>query len=91
MSVANLEAPSAKGRVAVLARFGEASIPPPGTLLQEDDVLHVVIAADNAAAARGGAAPQRGIALMNVIIAGAGSVGRYMAGQLQDSGHERDA
>src|SRR4051812_50157097 len=24
---------------------------------------------------------------MNVIIAGAGSVGRYMAGQLQDSGH----
>ena len=56
-------------------------------LLQEDDVLHVVIPADNAAAARGGTAPQRGIALMNVIIAGAGSVGRYMAGQLQDSGH----
>ena len=25
---------------------------------------------------------------MNVIIAGAGSVGRYMAGQLQNSGHD---
>ena len=24
---------------------------------------------------------------MNIIIAGGGSVGRYMAGQLQDSGH----
>jgi trk system potassium uptake protein TrkA len=48
MSVANIEA-SANGRVAVLARFGEATIPPPATLLQEDDVLHVVIPADNAA------------------------------------------
>ena len=47
-SVANIET-SAKGRVVVLARFGEATIPPPGTLLQEDDVLHIVIPADNAA------------------------------------------
>lgn len=47
MSVADVEASTA-GRVAVLARFGEASIPPASTLLQEDDVLHVVIPADNA-------------------------------------------
>jgi trk system potassium uptake protein TrkA len=47
-SVANIET-SAKGRVVVLARFGAATIPPPGTLLQEDDVLHIVIPADNAA------------------------------------------
>lgn len=46
LSVANLEA-SAAVRVGVLGRFGEASIPPPGTLLQEDDVLQVLVAADN--------------------------------------------
>jgi trk system potassium uptake protein TrkA len=45
MSVAELES-SAEVRVAILGRFGEASIPPPGTLLQEDDVLQVVVAAD---------------------------------------------
>ena len=48
MSVANVEA-ATLGRVAVLARFGAATIPPPATLLQEDDVLHIVIPADNAA------------------------------------------
>jgi trk system potassium uptake protein len=48
MSVADLEASTA-GRVAVLGRFGKASIPAPATLLQEDDVVHVVIATDNAA------------------------------------------
>jgi trk system potassium uptake protein len=48
MSIADLEASTA-GRVAVLGRFGNASIPAPATLLQEDDVVHVVIASDNAA------------------------------------------
>jgi trk system potassium uptake protein TrkA len=48
VSVANLEA-ACVGRVVVLGRFGEASIPAPGVLLQEDDVVHVVISADNAA------------------------------------------
>jgi trk system potassium uptake protein len=48
LSVANVEAASS-GRVAVMGRFGEASIPTPGTLLQEDDVLHVVIPADSGA------------------------------------------
>jgi trk system potassium uptake protein len=47
-SVGNVETSSA-GRVAVLSRFGEATIPTPGTLLQEDDVLHVVVPADHAA------------------------------------------
>ncbi|HEX2785572.1 MAG TPA: TrkA family potassium uptake protein [Ilumatobacteraceae bacterium] len=48
MSIAELEA-STSGRVAVLGRFGQASIPAPAMLLQEDDVVHVVIASDNAA------------------------------------------
>ena len=48
MSVGTVES-SSEGRVVVLGRFGEASIPAPATLLQEDDVLHVVLAADNAA------------------------------------------
>ena len=36
-------------RKVVLGRFGEATIPPSGTLLQEDDVLHVVLPADQSA------------------------------------------
>jgi trk system potassium uptake protein TrkA len=48
ISVSKLES-AAAGRVVVLGRFGEASIPSPATLLQEDDVVHVVISADNAA------------------------------------------
>jgi trk system potassium uptake protein len=47
MSVAKLETMSG-GRVVVLVRFGESSIPPLATLLQEDDVLHVVVPADSA-------------------------------------------
>jgi trk system potassium uptake protein len=35
-----------QGRVAVLSRCGESSVPVPGTLLQEDDILHVVVPAD---------------------------------------------
>jgi trk system potassium uptake protein TrkA len=46
-SVSSIETAST-GRVVVLGRFGEASIPSPSVLLQEDDVLHVVIPADNA-------------------------------------------
>ena len=46
-SIADIESASS-GRVVVLGRFGDASIPPPGTLLQEDDVLHVVVPADKA-------------------------------------------
>jgi trk system potassium uptake protein len=48
MSVGTIEA-ACQGRVVVLGRFGESSIPSPATLLQEDDVMHVVLAADNSA------------------------------------------
>jgi trk system potassium uptake protein TrkA len=48
ISVSKLES-AAAGRVVVLGRFGESSIPSPAVLLQEDDVVHVVISADNAA------------------------------------------
>jgi trk system potassium uptake protein len=47
-SVSSIEK-SFQGRVAVLSRFGESTIPAPATLLQEDDVLHVVVSADKAA------------------------------------------
>jgi len=40
---------SIQGRIAVLSRCGESSVPAPATLLQEDDVLQVVVAADQAA------------------------------------------
>ena len=40
---------SSKGRVVVLSRVGEATIPSPATLLQEDDVLHVVLPAEGSA------------------------------------------
>ncbi len=43
-SIASLEAATA-GRVALLHRFGETSIPAGSVLLQEDDELHVVVAA----------------------------------------------
>lgn len=43
-SIATLEA-ATSGRVALLHRFGETTIPSVATLLQEDDQLHVVIAA----------------------------------------------
>ena len=48
MTVGNVET-SSQGRVVVLGRFGTASIPTSGTLLQEDDVIHVVVPADQAA------------------------------------------
>ena len=48
MTVANIDA-ATSGRVVVLGRCGEASIPSGSMLLQEDDALHVVIPADNAA------------------------------------------
>jgi trk system potassium uptake protein TrkA len=47
MPVSTLESGCA-GRVALLGRFGETSIPASTTLLQEDDVLHIVIPAHGA-------------------------------------------
>jgi trk system potassium uptake protein TrkA len=48
ISVGSIES-SSQGRVVVLSRCGEATVPAPATLLQEDDVLHVVVSADQAA------------------------------------------
>jgi len=45
LSIASLEVAS-NGRVGVLSRFGQASIPAPSALLQEDDVLQIVVPAD---------------------------------------------
>jgi trk system potassium uptake protein len=47
-SVSSIES-SFQGRVAVLSRGGESTIPASATLLQEDDVLHVVVSADHTA------------------------------------------
>ncbi len=45
-SVTTLEA-AVSGRVALLHRFGETTIPAPTALLQEDDQIHVIVAAGN--------------------------------------------
>jgi trk system potassium uptake protein len=47
-SVKSIES-SFQGRVVVLSRCGESTIPASATLLQEDDVLHVVVSADQTA------------------------------------------
>lgn len=47
-SVGTIESES-QGRVVVMGRVGESTIPTPGTLLQEDDVLHVVVSAEQSA------------------------------------------
>lgn len=43
-SITRLEG-AVSGRVALLHRFGDTSIPTPTTLLQEDDQIHVIVAA----------------------------------------------
>lgn len=47
MSIGSLES-SLEGRVVVLSRSGESSIPASAVLLQQDDVLQVVVSADRA-------------------------------------------
>ena len=47
-SVGEFEAASG-GRVTLLGRFGESSIPAPSVLLQEDDLLQVMVAVDKTA------------------------------------------
>ena len=77
-------------RVAFLTRLGEGMIPGPETVLQEGDLLHVLARASRHGRHRGhprpGTAP-RG-ALMRVAIAGAGKVGRSIAAELTENGHE---
>ena len=75
-------------RIAFVDRLGQAFVPEPGTVLQE-----------GRRAARGGPGerhgPDRGglrhagrRALMRIAIAGAGAVGRSIAGELLENGHE---
>ena len=76
-------------RVAFLTRLGEAVLPTSQTVLQEGDLVHVMMRTDEidkveAAFAEG---PEEG-ALMRVAIAGAGAVGRSIAGELLENGHE---
>jgi trk system potassium uptake protein len=47
-SIAEFETVS-RGRVALMGRFGDSSIPSPSTLLQEDDMLQVIIEVDRTA------------------------------------------
>ena len=75
-------------RVAFIDRLGQAFVPEPGTVLQEGDVLHVVAKENDLeriAAAFVGAGRR---ALMRIAIAGAGAVGRSIAGELLENGHE---
>ena len=81
---------TAGGRVAFLTRLGEGLVPGPDTVYQEGDLVHIVIreteledAQKRARRAAGG-----GAALMRVVIAGAGSVGRSIARELLANGHD---
>ena len=86
---------AARARVAFITRLGEAMLPGPGTVLQEGDVPARDRDGERPGAHLRGVRPQRagqvageGIALMRVAIAGAGAVGRSIAGELLDNGHE---
>ncbi len=78
-------------RVAFLTRLGEAILPSSQTVLQEGDLVHVMMRTDEidrveAAFAKG--PEEGGRSLMRVAIAGAGAVGRSIAGELLENGHE---
>ena len=83
---------SARTRIAFISRLGEAMMPGPGTVLQEGDVLHVIAEeGDLDRIATAFARPSRarqGRSLMRVAIAGAGAVGRSIAKELLENGHE---
>ena len=76
-------------RIAFVDRLGEAMIPTLATVLQEGDVLHVIAHEDeldrDLRAVRYRA---RGRPLMRVAIAGAGAVGRSIARELLENGHD---
>ena len=48
ISVASAES-SFQGRIIVLSRCGDSTMPAPATLLQEDDIVHVIVPADHQA------------------------------------------
>ncbi|CAM5717257.1 hypothetical protein STENM223S_03716 [Streptomyces tendae] len=78
-------------RVAFVTRLGQAILPSSQTVLQEGDLVHVMMRTDEVhkveAAVRQGSR-RGGRSLMRVAIAGAGAVGRSIAGELLENGHE---
>ena len=82
---------SADARIAFISRLGDAMLPGPGTVLQEGDVLYVIASESDieritAVFARPPRRERR--PLMRVAIAGAGAVGRSIAKELLENGHE---
>ena len=83
-------------RAACITRFGEGTIPDPGTVLQEGDLARTCSsrAADRSTERRDPSldrpSPEdsRMMHAKRVAIAGAGNVGRSIANELLDHGHE---
>ena len=88
VSIAQLD--EAGLRVALLTRTGTARIPDKALLVQQDDLVHLLVADRRDGRRRSGAARGRRPP-MKIVIAGAGSVGRYMADQLHVVGPRRHA
>ena len=87
--LSDLEQPG-RVRVAAVGRLGVAQVPNPDLVAQDGDVVYLAVASDALAdvdAALGGRSG-KGSALMRVVIAGGGSVGRFIGQQLSEAKHE---
>ncbi len=86
-----LEAASG-ARVAYVTRYGDGVLPTPTTVIQENDLVHVLVLATDRPGRTDLHRAAGGAALMRVVIAGAGSVGRSIARELlaaRARGHPR--
>ena len=81
---------STGARIAFISRLGQALVPEPGTVLQEGDLIHVIRPRSPTSSGSPAELRQagRGRPLMRVAIAGAGAVGKSIAAELLENGHE---
>ena len=77
-------------RIAWIDRLGEGVLPNRESVIQEGDLIHLVMREENAAHVFKviDAGPEEQLTAMRVAIAGAGAVGRSIARELIQNGHE---
>ena len=79
-------------RVVAVGRIGGALVPTARTVGQEGDLLYVAAVPLRGGGVRHGVAAERrrpeGWPLMRIVIAGGGSVGKFIAEQLHEQGHD---
>ncbi len=87
--LSDLEQPG-RVRVAAVGRLGVAQVPNPDLVAQDGDVVYLAVASDASGRCRrrAGGRSGKGSALMRVVIAGGGSVGRFIGQQLSEAKHE---